>query len=812
MSSENKEHATKQFEQLSVEETIKQLGANLLSGLSSEEVQKRISRYGHNEIEGEHQNSLVRFFKKFWGVTAWMLELIIVLSWYLGKLLNLYIIFALLVFNAIIGFVQEEKANAAVVSLRKRLQISSRVLRDSKWQVIPARELVPGDIIRMRSGDFVPADAKIIQGEIEVDKSALTGESLPVTEVTGSLLYSGSVIRKGESSCVVVSTGLRTNFGKTVQLVQIAKPKLHSEEFTSKVVKLLLTMAGALIAVMFIFSALKGTLISILPLSVTLLVAAVPVALPVMFSITMALGSLELAKKGVLVTRLSASDDAARMSVLCVDKTGTLTTNHLSVADIFTTENFAENDVVLYGALSSNAANHDPIDMAFIDAAKESCVLSGYAQKKFTPFNPSTRRTEAVLEKNGKSFVSTKGAVSIITSLCKMKQSDLELVQTKISEFSQKGYRTLAVATTNEDDSEMKLVGVAALYDKPRDDAPELISDLKNLGISTKMLTGDSLPIAREIAEQIRLGEIITNMSSLNQLLDSNPEKASESIEKSDGFAEIYPEDKYRIVKNLQSRRHVVGMTGDGINDAPALRQAEVGIAVSNATDVAKGAASVVLTNDGLSGIVEIVKGGRMIYQRVMTWTLNKIIKTFQIVVFVVSAFLLTGIQIIGTFDMVLLIFLVDFVTLSISTDNVRGSKYPNSWNIKGLIKISGIIGIATVLESLALLYLGMHYLGLSQQLSKLHTFSFDILLLSGIFTILVARERDTFWKSKPSRTLFVVIIADVMVCIAISLVGIPGFDTIPVMDILIVLGYCFLFSLLVNDFIKTRLIKRTRL
>ncbi|MGI0046003.1 MAG: plasma-membrane proton-efflux P-type ATPase [Nitrosotalea sp.] len=812
MSSENKEPATKQFEQLSVEETIKQLGTNPLSGLSSEEVQGRISRYGHNEIEEKRQNSLVRFFKKFWGVTAWMLEFIIIFSWYLGKFLNLYIISALLVFNAILGFAQEEKANAAVASLRKRLRISSRVLRDGKWQVIPARELVPGDIIRMRSGDFVPADAKIIQGDIEVDKSALTGESLPVTEVTGSLLYSGSVIRKGESSCVVVSTGLRTNFGKTVQLVQIAKPKLHSEEFTSKIVKLLLTMAGTLIAAMFIFSALKGTLISILPLSVTLLVAAVPVALPVMFAITMVLGSLELAKKGVLVTRLSASDDAARMSVLCVDKTGTLTTNRLSIADVFTTENFAKNDVILYGALSSNDANQDPLDIAFINAAKKLGVLSGYVLKKFTPFNPSTRRTESVLEKNGKSFVVTKGAVSIITSLCKIRQSDLELVQTRINEFSQKGYRTLAVAITAEDSSEMKLVGVAALYDKPRDDAPELISDLKNLGISTKMLTGDSLPIAREIAEQIRLGETITNMSSLNQLLNSNPEKASESIEKSDGFAEIYPEDKYRIVKNLQSRWHVVGMTGDGINDAPALRQAEVGIAVSNATDVAKGAASVVLTNDGLAGIVEIVKGGRMIYQRVMTWTLNKIIKTFQIVVFVVSAFLLTGIQIIGTFDMVLLIFLVDFVTLSISTDNVRGSKYPNSWNIKGLIKISGIIGIASVLESLVLLYLGIHYLGLSQQLSKLHTFSFDILLLSGIFTILVARERDAFWKSKPSRTLLVVIIADVMVCIVISLVGMPGFDTIPIKDILIVLGYCFVFSLLVNDFIKTRLIKRTRL
>lgn len=408
MCSKNKELTTEQFEQLSVEDTIKQLDTNISSGLSSEEAQRRISRYGHNEIEEKHQNSLIKFFKKFWGVTAWMLELIIVLHWYLGKFLNLYIISALLVFNAVLGFAQEEKANVAVESLRKRLQISARVLRDGKWQVMPARDLVPGDIIRMRSGDFVPADAKIIQGDVEVDKSALTGESLPVTESTGSLLYSGSVIRKGESSCVVVSTGLRTYFGKTVQLVQIAKPKIHSEEFTSKIVKLLLVMAGSLIAVLFVSSAFKGTFISILPLSITLLVSAVPVALPVMFSITMALESLELAKKGVLVTRLSASDDAAMMSVLCVDKTGTLTTNRLFFTDSFAIGDFTKNDVILYGALSSNEANQDPIDISFIAAAKKLGIISDYIQKKFIPFNPSTRRTEAMLEKNGKSFYSVK--------------------------------------------------------------------------------------------------------------------------------------------------------------------------------------------------------------------------------------------------------------------------------------------------------------------------------------------------------------------------------------------------------------------
>lgn len=812
MANESKDHAVKGFEQLSVEDTVKQLDTSLSSGLSSAEAQNRTAKYGYNKIEEKHQKPWVRFLKKFWGITPWMLEFIIMLSWYLGKFLNLYIISALLIFNAILGFAQEEKANSAVGTLQKRLQINSRVLRNGKWQLVPARELVPGDVIRMRAGDFVPADAKIIQGDVEVDKSALTGESLPVAEGTGNLLYSGSIIRKGESRCIVVSTGLKTSFGKTVQLVKIAKPRLHSEEFTAKIVKLLLAIAGSLIAVLLIFSSLRGGFVSTLPLSVTLLVSAVPVALPVMFSITMALGSLELAKKGVLVTRLSASDDVARMSILCVDKTGTLTTNRLSIADAFPLVNFAKDDVILYGALSSNEANQDPIDNAFIGAASESKMTAEYLQKQFTPFDPGARRTEALIEKNGKSFVVTKGAVPVIISLCKSSPGDLELVESGVDRFSQKGYRTIAVAIAACGDSEMKLVGVAALYDKPRDDASRLISDLRGLGISTKMLTGDAVPIAREIAKQIELGDKITGMSFMKQLLKSEPDKASEIIMQSNGFAEIYPEDKYQIVKNLQSQGHVVGMTGDGINDAPSLRQAEVGIAVSNATDVAKGAASVVLTNEGLSGIVEIVRGGRMIYQRIMTWTLNKVIKTFQIVVFVVAAFLLTGIQIVGTFDMVLLIFLVDFVTLSISTDNVRGSKVPNFWNIKGMIRISGIIGIASVIESLALLYLGMYPLGLAQQLSRLHTFSFDILLISGIFTILVARERDSFWKSKPSRTLIAAITVDVAVCVMMSLVGLPGFGAIPVMDVLVVLGYCSLFSLVVNDLVKTKLMKITNL
>ncbi|MDE1861930.1 MAG: plasma-membrane proton-efflux P-type ATPase [Thaumarchaeota archaeon] len=809
---ENADAGTERFEGISVAEALRQLGTDQSCGLSAAEVRQRAARFGYNEIEEKKQKASLRFLKKFWGITPWMLELIIMLSWYLEKYLNVYIVTALLVFNAVLGFAQEEKASAAVESLRKKLQISSRVLRDGKWQVVQARDLVPGDIVRMRSGDFVPADAKIIGGNVEVDKSALTGESLPVEVLEGGMLYSGSVIRKGESSCLVVSTGLGTYFGKTVRLVQIAKPKMHSEEFTSRIVKVLLAMAGVLIGALVVFSTLRGGFVSVLPLSITLLVSAIPVALPVMFSITMALGSLELARKGVLVTRLSASDDAARMSVLCVDKTGTLTTNKISIADVYAVEGFSSNDVIRYGAMSSNDANQDPLDMAFISAARDAGMLAGYNQRSFTPFNPSTRRTEALVEGSGGPFVVTKGQVPVIASLCGPGCAWEEQVRAKVLDMSGRGYRTIAVARADSAGGCMRLVGIAALYDKPRDDARDLVSSLKELGISTKMLTGDSLPIATEIARQVGLSGSIADMASLNCLVKSDPAGAAEMMRKSDGFAEIYPEDKYRIVKGLQSQGNVVGMTGDGINDAPSLKQAEVGIAVSNATDVAKGAASVVMTEDGLGSILEVVKSGRVIYQRVMTWTLNKIIKTFQIVVFVVAAFLLTGIEIVGTFDMVLLIFLIDFVTLSISTDNVRGSRCPNSWNVGGMMKVATTVGVAAVIESLALLFVGMDYLGLSHDLARLHTFSFDILLISGIFTILVARERGPFWRSRPSRALLVAILGDLAACVVISLVGMPGFHTIPAWDVLAVLGYCSVFSLPVNDFIKTRLTRRTRL
>jgi len=736
-----------------------------------------------------------------------MLEITILMEWLLEKYLETYIIAGLLVFNAILSFFQEERANAALDLLKRKLRINARVKRDGKWSIVPARELVPGDLVRLRAGDFVPADVKVAEGSVDVDQSAITGESLSVEKKTDDILFSGSMIRTGEITGIVASTGAKTFFGRAVELVQIAKPKLHMEEVVSKVTRWLLIMVGVAISIGLALALLKGMdLMEMLPLTVVLLVASIPVALPTMFTISMALGSLELARKGALVTRLDASEDAATMDVVCVDKTGTITMNKLTVADAMAVGEYKKEDVIFYGSLASQEANQDPIDLAFLSATKDTRVLTDYVLKKFIPFDPSTRRTEATIEKQGQQFLVLKGAVNTIAPLCKNSREQLTGIEKEIENLAAKGYRVLAVAK-GPTEGTLELIGVAALYDRPRSDSPKLISELKGLGISVKMLTGDALPIAREMAKQVGLGDKITRISDLKDKV-----KEDESLlimEESDGFAEIYPEDKYLIVKDLQKKGHVVGMTGDGVNDAPALRQAEVGIAVSNATDVAKKASSVVLTAEGLEGIVDSAIIGRRIYQRIVTWIINKNIRTFKRVVFIVLAFILTGIFVVSTLDMILLLFLSDYVTLSISTDNVSYSKKPETWNITELVKVGIFLGLSMVAESMLLLYVGFLYFELYNSVDQLHTFVFVWLTFSGYFTVLTVRERKHFWESKPSKPLLLSIVINMIIVSLISIIGMPGIASVTPIEFLTVLAYSFVTCLLMNDFIKIFLARR---
>jgi len=799
------------FHKAKAAEALKLLRSDANLGLKQAEVESRLKQYGYNEVPEKKANPIVRFAKKFWGLSAWMLEVIIILSWILQNYPDFYIVTALLFVNSMLGFAEEQKASSAVETLKKKLQVNARVLRDGTWTIVPARELVPGDIVRIRSGDFIPADVKMLTGELGVDQSALTGESVEAEKTSDDTLYSGSIVKRGEANGVVVFTGAKTYFGRTTQLVQIARPKLHMEEVVSNVVKWLLIIVVALLSVALAFSISKGIdLLETLPLMLVLLLSAIPVALPAMFTVSMAIGSMQLVKKGALVTRLSASEDAATMDILCVDKTGTITTNRLSIANVMPLNGFLERGVILYGALASQEANQDPIDLAFIMAAKQRNLAdSSYVQKNFVPFDPKTRRTEALVQKDNQEFRVMKGAVSVIAHACGLNETAIKALEARIDEFAKKGDRALAVAKT-DDLNQLKLVGLVTLYDAPRPDSKKLIAELRELGVSVKMLTGDALPIAREIAKDVDLGENVIRISDLKELVKENPAKAAEVAEKSDGFAEIYPEDKYTIVKSLQAKGHVVGMTGDGVNDAPALRQAEVGIAVSNATDVAKGAASVVLTDEGLYNIVDLIENGRMIYERITTWIVNKISRTILKTSFIVLAFLLYGKYVVSAFAMILLVFMTDFVKITLSTDNVRWSKKPDVWNVAGLVRVAVILGLLMVAEAFGLLYIGSSYFNLMADDPTLHTFVFATLFYFAIFSVFVVRERGHFWNSVPSKTLFTAIALDGLVATVISTVGVLGLKAIPLIETLSAVVYSFGFSLIVNDIIKFILVEKT--
>src|SRR5476651_1967329 len=633
------------------------------TGLTGAEVDARRQAHGYNEVAAEKTHPILAFLRKFWGISAWMLELIMVLSAVLGKYSDLAVVGALLVINAVLSFAQEHRAAGVVETLRRRLQVSARVRRDSSWHLIPARELVPGDIVRVRPGDIIPADVKLLTGAMSVDQSALTGESKDADKAPGDVLSSGSIVRGGEGNSVVMLTGAKTYFGRTTELVQEARPKLHIEAVVAKVVRWLFVIVGALLVVVIVLSLIRGSpLIEMIPLMLVLLMSAVPVALPVMFTVSMAVGSRELARRGVLVTRLSAAEDAATMDVLCVDKTGTITMNQLAVTGVIPLEHATEADVLLAGALASRASNQDPIDLAFLTAAKERHIFDNLPKSvpiSFEPFDAKNRRTEAVIEQNGQRLRVMKGAVKTVAQACHLTPPEIAAIDARVSASAAKGYRTLAVARGSET-GVPTLIGLVSLYDPPRPDARQLIAELEAHGVAVKMLTGDALAVASEIARGVGLSNI-RSMSDLKAKIASPGDKNADLLAGTDGFAEVFPEDKYLVVQHLQAAGHVTGMTGDGVNDAPALRQAEVGIAVSTATDVAKGTASVVLTEQGLTDIVALVEQGRTIYQRVLTWIIHKICSTILKSTFVAIAFVVTGQFVISAFAMLLQVFVLDF-------------------------------------------------------------------------------------------------------------------------------------------------------
>ena len=771
-------------------------------GLTSLEARQRLARDGANEVAPERRHAALAFARKFWGLSAWMIELIVVLSGALGKYTDFAVALGLLVVNALLSFLQEQRASAAVELLRSRLRVMARVLRDGTWDTCPARELVVGDVIRLRAGDFVPADAQIVEGELQADQSALTGESRDIEKTANATLYSGSIVRNGEATAVVAATGARTYFGHTTELVQSAHPKLHVEEVIGRVVKWLFLIVGTLVAIAVAASLLEGySLLAILPLALVLLMGAVPVALPVMFTVSMAVGARALAQKGVLVTRLSAAEDAANLDILCADKTGTLTENRLALVEARPLPGQTSDDVLRFAAFASNEADADPIDLAFLEAAHKRNLTADAQALQFLPFSAARRRTEASVSVNGRILRVTKGAMRTVAELAGLDARAISALEARAEADAKSGFRTLAVAKA-EADAPWQLVGVALLADPLRPDSRTLIDQLRALGLSVKMLTGDALPVAAEVAQKLGLRGV-ARVPELRQAIESGDPAAEDRIEASDGFAEIFPEDKFDIVKSLQGAGHVVGMTGDGVNDAPALRQAEVGIAVSSATDVAKSAASVVLTTEGLSGIVDLVTSGRAVYQRILTWIINKISRTILKSGLVVIALLVTGKFVISALGMILLMFMTDFVKISLSTDHVRPSRAPETWDIAPMVQVAALIGLAMLAEALGMLAFGWARFDLGNHNGQLQTFTYQLLLFFALFSIVSIRERRAFWASRPSLVLSLSLLADGLLGLAIGQIGLAELKPIPLTETALIFSFALVCSLGLNDLIK---------
>ncbi len=794
----------------SVPDTLASLKVDPETGLARAEVDVRRKEHGYNEVAEQKGHPLLMFLRKFWGLSAWMLELIMVVSAVLGNFPDLALVGVLLVINAGVGFTQERRAAGVVETLRRRLRVSARVRRDSNWQVIPARELVPGDIVRVRPGDIIPADVKLLTGTVIVDQSALTGESKDADKSPGNTLSSGSVVRRGEGDGVVLLTGAKTYFGRTTELVQRARPKLHIDAVVAKVVRWLFLVVGALLGVVVVLSLVRGSpLLEMVPLLLILLMSAVPVALPVMFTVSMAVGSRDLAKRGVLVTRLSATEDAATMDVLCVDKTGTITMNQLAVTGVIPMEGATEADVLYAGTLASQEANQDPIDQAFLAAAKERHLFDGrpaVTPVSFAPFDAKNRRTEALVEQNAQRLRVMKGAVETVAQACGLQPPAIGMLEARVSESALKGYRTLAVARGPETGTPA-LLGLVTLYDPPRPDAKQLIAELRDLGVPVKMLTGDALAVAHEIGQGVGLPNI-RRMADLKAADAQAGNRTVDLLAGTDGFAEVYPEDKYIVVQHLQAAGHVTGMTGDGVNDAPALRQAEVGIAVSTATDVAKGAASVVLTEPGLTNIVALIGQGRTIYQRILTYIINKISRTILKAAFVTIAFMATGKFVISAFVMLLLVFVTDFAVITLATDHVRPSQKPETWNIGGFVAVSVVLGVAMVVETVLLLWIAWSHFGLEANNNALYTFSFLMLLYFAVFSIVSVRERRWFWATTPSKIFLSTLAAEAFAGTVLTFVGLPGLTPLPWWQTLTIFVYAMVACLGVNDAVKVAMIK----
>jgi H+-transporting ATPase len=741
-------------------------------GLTEAEAKKRLGQYGPNEIAEEKTNALLKFLGYFWGPIPWMIEVAVVLSAIVRHWPDFFIILLLLLANATIGFWEEREAGNAIEALKARLAIKARVKRDGKWITPSAKDLVPGDVIRLRLGDIVPADARLLDGdEVSVDQSALTGESLPATRKSGDAVFSGSIIRRGEIDALVYATGGKTYFGRTAELVETAVTVSHFQRAVLKIGDYLIVLALVLVAVIIGFSIYRGeAILTTLQFALVLTVAAIPVAMPTVLSVTMAVGARKLAKKQAIVSKLVAIEELAGVDVLCADKTGTLTQNKLTLGAPFCLDKITPDELILAGALASRQENDDTIDQAVLGGLKDKGALKPYQVTHFTPFDPVHKRTEATVKgADGKTFKVTKGAPQVIQGLSENAAAAKDAVDKAVDEFAKRGFRALGVARADSD-GKWQFLGVLPLFDPPRKDAADVIATAGKMGVKIKMVTGDALAIAREMAKTLGMGANILDGGVLGDSKAEETPEVAKSIEDADGFAQVFPEHKFHIVDVMQKHGHIVGMTGDGVNDAPALKKADCGFAVSGATDAARAAASVVLVTPGLDVIIDAIKESRRIFQRMNSYAIYRIAETLRVLFFMTLAILVFSFYPLTAVMIVMLALLNDGAILSIAYDNVLYRDSPESWDMRTVLSVSTVLGLIGVVSAFGLFYLGERVFHLDR--AHIQTLMYLKLSVAGHLTIFLTRTRGPFWSIRPARILWIAVLSTQALATLVAVYG----------------------------------------
>jgi H+-transporting ATPase len=763
--------AATDFATMPLETLRSELGSR--DGLSQTEARARLATHGYNELPEEKSNPLLKFASYFWGPIPWMIEVAAILSAVMRHWEDCAIILVLLLMNAGVGFWEEYQAGNAIAALKTKLALHARVKRDAAWTTIPARELVPGDLLRVRIGEIVPADARLQEGDpIEVDQSALTGESLPAERKSGDAVYSGSIVKQGEAEALVYATGASTYMGQTAHLVQTAHPVSHFQRAVLRIADFLIVMALVLAVLILAVALFRGDqMLTILEFALVLTVAAVPVAMPAVLSVTMAIGARKLAEKQAIVTHLAAMEELAGIDVLCSDKTGTLTQNKLTLDDPFCVAGVAPADVILAAALASRADSQDAIDRAVLAGLKDPREVNQYEIVHFQPFDPVHKRTEALVRgPEGAQFRVAKGAAQVILDLTAGAEQVQRAVREAVNGFAARGFRSLGVARANSD-GQWQILGVLPLFDPAREDSKATIATASRMGVTVKMVTGDQIAIARETARQLGLGQNILDAAVLEDPKHYETGQLAQAIEKADGFAQVFPEHKFHIVQALQNQKHIVGMTGDGVNDAPALKQANAGIAVSGATDAARAAADITLLNPGLSVIIDSIQESRKMFQRMNSYAVYRIAETVRVLLFMTLSILVFNFYPVTAVMIVLLAILNDGAILSIAYDHVHYSDRPEAWNMPIVLGVACTLGVAGVLASFGLFYLGERVFHLGREM--IQSLMYLKLSVAGHLTIFLTRTRRPFWAIRPAAILFWAVLCTQTLATLIAVYGV---------------------------------------